>query len=331
MRIKPLSSPPRASGRMPVEWHFSQWIPVIQLTRPAPKPFCLTKPLLPAAFIMHPARRKKPFKLMNKSPLAQRSHRLAFTLVELLTVIAIIAILAAMLLPVLAIVKKKALVMRSRTELSAIVTAVEAYDTDYGRFPVTAGEQAFATTNDFTTGLITNQTPTTPILISYDNNSNTIAILMDLQTFANGDATVNNNHVKNPKQVKYLNAKGSDYDPRVADQTPLPGVDKTGIYRDPWGEPYVITMDLNYDNQCNDFVYARQSVSQSPPMSATAYAQNGFNGLSNPNAPPPTSQTQKDDFLFNGKVMVWSKGPDRQYDVNTPPNTGVNKDNVMSW
>ncbi len=315
---------------MPVEWHFSQWNPVIQLTRPAPKPFCLTKPLLPAAFIMHPARRKKPFKLMNKSPLALRSHRMAFTLVELLTVIAIIAILAAMIVPVLSVVKKKALVMRARTEISGIVTAVEAYDTDYGRFPVTSAEQSLSGNNDFTTGLISNAAPTVQTLISPDNNSNTIAILMDLQTFADGETTINNNHVKNPKQVKYLNAKVSTFDPRVAGQTPEPGVDITGVYRDPWGDPYVISMDLNYDNQCSDYLYSRQMVSQNPPPLTPPYTQNGYNGLSNPNATAGT-QSQKDDFLFNGKVMVWSLGPDKQYDVNTPANLGFNKDNVLSW
>jgi hypothetical protein len=36
------------------------------------------------------------------------------------------------------------------------------------------------------------------------------------------------------------------------------------------------------------------------------------------------------NFLFHGKVMVWSAGPDRKYDLN-PAKTGVNKDNILSW
>ena len=29
----------------------------------------------------------------------------------------------------------------------------------------------------------------------------------------------------------------------------LPGVGPDLVYRDPWGNPYIITMDLNYDEQ----------------------------------------------------------------------------------
>ena len=34
------------------------------------------------------------------------------------------------------------------------------------------------------------------------------------------------------------------------------------VYRDPWGNPYIITMDLNYDEQCQDAFYCQQAVSQ---------------------------------------------------------------------
>ena len=66
-------------------------------------------------------------------------HRIpvtAFTLVELLVVIAIIAILAALLLPVLARAKEKAKVTRVRGELYNIGLALEMYSTDYaGKLP----------------------------------------------------------------------------------------------------------------------------------------------------------------------------------------------------
>ena len=58
--------------------------------------------------------------------------------------------------------------------------------------------------------------------------------------------TANSNYQKNPQQTIFLNAKMSGYDPingpaiRPASWTDL-------VYRDPWGNPYVITMDLNYD------------------------------------------------------------------------------------
>jgi hypothetical protein len=53
----------------------------------------------------------------------------------------------------------------------------------------------------------------------------------------------------------------------------------------------------------------------------------GFNGLFNPDA-----NGTSDNFLYHGKVMVWSAGPDRKIDL--PParaDQGFNKDNVLSW
>jgi hypothetical protein len=128
---------------------------------------------------------------------------------------------------------------------------------------------------------------------------------------------VDYNHVKNPQQTIFLNAK------QVSDPT-LPGVGPDLVYRDPWGNPYIITMDLTYDEQCHDAYYSQNAVSQNPPASNS---QMGFNGLFNPDA-----NGTSDNFLYHGKVMVWSAGPDRKIDL--PParaDQGFNKDNVLSW
>jgi prepilin-type N-terminal cleavage/methylation domain-containing protein len=275
--------------------------------------------LIPAAFMPHPARRQSLFKHMKKHPSAVRRFRTGFTLVELLVVISIIAILAALLLPVLAAVKKKALIVKARTEIADIVNAVNAYDSEYSRFPVTSGglsdEQGAANGNDFTTGAVFGAAPN-----SYDSNSNVVSILMDLPAFPNGAPTSDASHVKNPKQIKFLNAhmSGSAH----GDQNPLPGVDNDGIYRDPWGNPYIITMDTSYDDQCSDIIYCQKSVSQD---TTAASPQTGYNGLLNVNI-----ATKQDAFLYHGKVMVWSAGPDKQYDNNSAK-SGVNKDNILSW
>ena len=78
---------------------------------------------------------------------------------------------------------------------------------------------------------------------------------MDLETYPNGVQTADFQHnVKNPKQVKFLNAHMSGFNPASTD-LPLGGVDNTGVYRDPWGNPYIITMDTSYDDQqCKDAV-----------------------------------------------------------------------------
>jgi len=244
--------------------------------------------------------------------------RPAFTIVELLTVIAIIAILAAMLLPVLSRAKITAQKKQAAVEISQIVGAIQQYDSVYGRFPVSANDQVLAGTGDFTCGGAGYDVSGINQLwiMGITNNAEVIAILMDATNYPGGGPTPNMNYVKNPQRTIFLNAK-------IVNDTNSPGVGPDGVYRDPWGGPYIISMDLNYDEQCRDSNYCQQAVSQNPPASTS---QTGFNGLFNPD---PIA-TNPNNFLYHGKVMVWSAGPDRKFD-NTSANQGVNKDNVLSW
>jgi prepilin-type N-terminal cleavage/methylation domain-containing protein len=314
---------PRGENVIAVDWRICAWCPriVVQTSsRPNRRP--ATKPLLVSSSFLHtPRRNSNYFKTMKIILPHSRRHR-AFTLVELLVVISIIAILAAMLLPVLAAVKKHALVVKAQLQVNDLATAIEGYDSAYGRFPVSTNAQiaASAANGDFTYGgtFQTNggayivQNPAT---YTYQaNNAEVIAILMDI---TNTDVTaVNANHQKNPQQTKFLSAT-------MASDAKSPGVGTDLVYRDPWGNPYIITMDLNYDDQCKDAFYCLQKVSQQN-------GQTGYNGLFNSD-PGGTS----DNFQYHGKVMVWSMGPPVNgkvtIDPGGPATDSANKSHILSW
>lgn len=68
----------------------------------------------------------------------------AFTLIELLTVISIIAILASIAFGVMKGVKERAAISQAKTELASLAQALEAYKLQYGDYPQT-GSAANAT------------------------------------------------------------------------------------------------------------------------------------------------------------------------------------------
>ena len=268
----------------------------------------------------------------------------AFTLIELLVVISIIAILAALLLPALSAVKKKAQIKKVQMEANGIVNAIHTYEADYSKFPVSAGAMSAATAaaggpEDFTYGTFgvscvgpsgsnsvsagfsvpggSTYAITTPGTYQ-TNNAEVMGVLLDMEYWGSV-ATINVGHVKNPQKTKYLNAT-------MAGNNTSAGIGQDGTYRDLWGNPYIITIDLNFDDKARDAFYRSDKVSSdggTPPR--------GLNGL----IPKVIGGTTF--YEANSPVMVWSAGPDKMIDPNLPgvaggkANSGFNKDNILSW
>jgi prepilin-type N-terminal cleavage/methylation domain-containing protein len=241
---------------------------------------------------------------------APRRRIEGFTLIELLVVIAIIAILAALLLPAISRAKIQAQRKVCLAEEVGLIGAIEQYNATYSRMPTsTNAVNAVAnTTNDFTfgttatmngpqltgmpvikgaTGGIITSNETTPY---QNNNSELIAILRD-DTFPPEQATNGSQvlaHIYNPQQTSFYQPK------TIASGLPAgaalwqPGLGSDDILRDPWGLPYMVTIDLDLDNQVYDNY-----------LNAMYKAQYGNNTT----------------LLIPGHAVVWSLGPFKQLDL----------------
>ncbi|MDB6130958.1 MAG: xcpT 2 [Verrucomicrobiales bacterium] len=245
-----------------------------------------------------------------------------FTLIELLVVISIIGILAAILLPALAKAKLKTQITKAKYEMKGIETALIAYKTEYGTFP---NPNNF--TEDFSygnrdTNFIAATTNDITVAGSYlpktHDNAELMYILMNVPLYSNDKKQ------RNPRSIPFLNVK------RVPAKSPG-GVGDDYVYRDPWGSPYIISLDYNYDDMVVDYDY---SINQTGDTINTPDVVGG----PNPHSLLLQQIGSGSVYVHTGSVMIWSRGPDRSSSrfvgPKTDPTTGkdsVNRDNVLGW
>jgi len=143
-----------------------------------------------------------------------QKHTRAFTLIELLVVIAIIIILAGLLYPAYNAVQSQAKRTQAKNDLTQIVNAVNAFYTDYGKYPLVTADTIYGPAGTL--------------------NNTLFDVLRAM------DAT------NNPRQIVFINP------PYVKDPAnPRSGIGTTtgaGQYFDPWGTPYRIAIDGGYNN-----------------------------------------------------------------------------------
>ena len=230
----------------------------------------------------------------------------AFTLLELLVVISIIALLAGILLPVTGSVMESARRADAKNTATQIVTAIKSYQTDYGVYPVVPGGTAPATPTDTTFDQTTNggNTPLFGILRATDavaSSPNTRRVVY----FEGKD-------VKNPTKPT------SGFATQQATTT-INGNAFTvsvGQLVDPWGVGYMVRYDTGYD----DAVMLPEADGSNTP------------GQSTDSTSATTNGTTTNVLRFG--VIAWSYGKDGQYgkggSFGTSPNYTYG-DDVVSW
>src|SRR5947209_8124683 len=154
-------------------------------------------------------------------------HTRAFTLIELLVVIAIIAILIGLLFPAFKGVQNQARQTQAKNDLTQIVNAVNAFYTDYGKYPISG-------TTDVTFG--PGGSPTT---------NETLFTELRGCTAATGScpaaATINT------RQIVFISPP--DVKNAASPKSGIGTTTGTGQYFGPWGNNYTVRIDGDYNNQ----------------------------------------------------------------------------------
>ena len=148
-----------------------------------------------------------------------------FTLIELLVVIAIIAALLALAFPVFQGVLDRAKKVQAQNDVTQIVTAVNAFYTEYGKYPLVTADTIYG-----------------------PGGTSSADLFYSLRAVALGaNAPVNGVPAVNSRAIVFISP------PDVKNPAnPRSGIGTTtgaGQYYDPWGTPYLVEIDGNYDNQ----------------------------------------------------------------------------------
>ncbi|SRR6266404_1478685 len=213
----------------------------------------------------------------------RHSDERAFTLIEILVVMTLIAILVGIGYPAFTSVMESARKTQAKNEEQQIVAAVNAYYTDYGKYPLPAGAAA-----DTTYGA---------------GGTSNGELFFTLRAVAGG--TMNAANAANPRSIVFIQP------PVSKDQTtPRSGIQTvTSIWYDPWGSPYNVIIDGDYNNQlANPYADAPGGATLYLGVIVWSSGKNGAKGGGPAAAGPPAFTAEGgnlNNFSASGDIISW--------------------------
>lgn len=165
--------------------------------------------------------------------MSDRSNKRGFTLIELLVVITIIAILAAMIVPMVKKALEKGKTAAARSAVLGIETAWKTYQTEYGKWP-TQGNQLI----DQPAG----EQGMRPQIRGGEGIEVTDEVVALLTGEPDDQYRGYRKEDHNPKAIQFLEIN-RDFLIKEDDNH------RYGDFTDPWGNTYRFALDLDYDNR----------------------------------------------------------------------------------
>ena len=157
---------------------------------------------------------------MNQTSNAE--GRRAFTVIELLVVILIIGILVGFSFPAFQGVLERAKKVQAKNDVTQIVTAVNAFYTEYGKYPLVTADTVYG-----------------------PGGTSSADLFYSLRAVALGaNALVNGVPAVNPRAIVFISPPDAKNP-----ANPRSGIGSDGQYYDPWASAYSIAIDADYDNQ----------------------------------------------------------------------------------
>ena len=217
-------------------------------------------------------------------------HKRAFTLIELLVVIAIIAILIGLLFPAFKAVQNQARQTQAKNDLTQIVNAVNAFYTDYGKYPTSqATDYVFGPAGGSANNVLFNE-------------------LQGCPTTGVPPPTCSANSTLNTRQIVFISppAVKTPASPRSGIATQAATVNPcfsaaVGEFVDPWGTPYIVEIDGDYSNQITTNPYGPSGGAGPQPLTtgviAWSLGSDGVLGAKTTGCSGTNTFTNSDDVI----------------------------------